>query len=136
MKGIERQYLRECIEALCKARFALLRLSCEEAVSKSSYGKGDSLYLDAAPEVAIIKTLCEDFDPHLPFITEEIGSSVKLRGTEDEVICFSDPMDRSKLLSEFLSKHTGKVETIFQDKKIIQDWESNYGGDVELLISP
>lgn len=47
MKGIERQYLRECINALCNARSALLSRSCEEAISKtSSYGKGDTLSLD------------------------------------------------------------------------------------------
>ncbi len=132
MKGIEQKYLKESIKALCSARSALLSLSCEEAISKSTYGKGDSLYLDAAPETEIIKTLCEDFDPHLPLVTEEIGSSVKLRGTEDEIIFFSDPMDRSKVLAEFLSKHYGTVETIFKADKTVEEWESNYGGNVEL----
>lgn len=132
MKGIERQYFRECIEALCRARSALINLSCEEAISKSTYGKGDSLYLDAVPEVEIIKALCEDFDPYLPLITEEIGSSVKLKGTEDEVVYFSDPMDRSKVLADFLSKHNGKVGTIFSQESAVKDWENTNGGDVEL----
>jgi len=132
MTVMERQYLRECIEALCKAYSALLHLNCDKAISKSSYGKGDSLYLDAAPEVTIIKTLCENFDPHLPLVIEEIGSSAELRGTEEEVVCFSDPMDRSKILAEFLSKHTGKVGPIFQELKTTKEWESNYGGNIEL----
>ena len=32
MNGLERQYLRECIQALCNARIALLKLNSDEAV--------------------------------------------------------------------------------------------------------
>jgi len=131
MKGIERQYLRECIEALGKARASLVRLSCEEAVSKSIYGKGDSLYLDAAPELSIIETLAE-FDPHLQLITEEICSSVKLRDSEDEVVYFSDPMDRSKVLAQFLKDRTGIVGEVFALKQTVSEWEEANGGNVEL----
>jgi hypothetical protein len=132
MQGIELQFMRECIEALCKARSALLSLSCSEAISKSNYGKGDSLCLDAAPEIAISRTLCDDFDRYLPLITEEIGSSIKLRGTEDEVVYFSDPMDRSKVLRTFLEKQNGKIKDIFEDKNIIDKWEAECGDKIEL----
>ncbi len=132
MKGIELQFLRECIEALCKARSALLSLSCEDAISKSNFGKGDTLWLDAAPEIAISKSLCDDFDRYVPLITEEIGSSDKLRGTEGEVVYFSDPMDRSKVLKNFLEKHTGKVKDIFNNENTINEWEAAYSDEIEL----
>ena len=134
MKGIEQQYLRVCIEALCKAHSALLQLSCEEAIAKTSYGKRDCLGLDAATEWEITKAICKDFDPYLPFITEEIGSAAELQDTRSEqVVCFSDPMDRSKPLAEFLSKYAKEtIESIFQQDKFIDEWEVTCGGDVEL----
>jgi hypothetical protein len=55
-----------------------------------------------------------------------------LRGTEDEAVYFSDPMDRSKVLREFLEKHTGKVKDIFSNKTTINEWEASYGDKVEL----
>jgi len=132
MKGIEKQYLRNCIKALCHARLALLRLSSEDAVEVIPYGKIDSLRLDAVPEIIISKTLCQEFDPHLPLITEEIGSSKKLKGSEDQLVCFSDPMDRSKVLRDFLKRRKGLLEQIFQEQRIIQEWEEKCGGDIEL----
>lgn len=132
MKGIEKQYLRNCIKALCYARLALLRLSSEEAVEPIRYGKADSLRLDAVPEIVMSETLCGKFDPHVPLITEEIGSSRKLDGTEDQFVCFSDPMDRSKVLCDFLSPRKGLLSRLFEDQRIIQEWEDNCGGEVEL----
>ena len=76
--------------------------------------------------------LCDKFDPHLPLITEEIGANVKLRDTEDEVVCFSDPLDRSRVLVEFLTNQSGKIETVFKNEKLIKVWESKFGGDIEL----
>ena len=132
MLGIERQFLRECVEALCNARNALLELTCEEAISRSKFGKGDTLYLDAAPELAIIKALCEEFDKYLPLITEEVGSSDKLRGIEHEAVFFSDPMDRSKILAQFLLGRNGKLAAVFSDEETVDDWENRFGGNIEL----
>lgn len=132
MWGIERKYLRECIEALCNARSSLLNLTCEEAISKSKRGKIDSLYLDSAPELLIIKTLCEDFDHHLPLITEEIGTSIRLNGTEDEAVYFSDPMDRSKVLADYLKGKEGTIDSVFKDIEAKKEWENKYGSNIEL----
>src|SRR5690242_5743190 len=107
MTGLERQYLRECVGALVRAREALLSLSCERARARVRYGKSDTLGLDASPEAALIRALCDDFDPHLTFITEETGDDVHLRGTEEEVVCFCDPMGRSKVLCGFLTGKSG-----------------------------
>jgi hypothetical protein len=132
MNGLERQYLRECVKALVKAREALFALSCERATASVSYGKSDTLGLDAAPESALIRSLCDEFDPHLPFVTEETGHDVVLRGTEEEVVCFSDPMDRSKVLGRFLSRRSGSVAEVFGDSQTVVDWERECGGDIEL----
>ena len=133
MKGIERQYLRACIKALCHARRQLLQLSSEDAIEQiQRYGKKDSLRLDAVPETVISDTLCDGFDPQLSLITEEIGSSGQLTGTEDQLVCFSDPMDRSKILAEFLSTRRGLLGRLFEDQRIIAEWEAECGGEVEI----
>lgn len=132
MKGLERQYLRECIKALVRAREALLSLECERAILRANYGKYDTLALDAAPEAALIRALCEDFDPHLLFVTEETGDDVVLRGSEDEVVCFSDPMDRSKVLAHFLSTRTGRLREALAPDIVKSDWERENGGNIEL----
>lgn len=133
MMGVEKHYLRACIKALCYARSELLELSSSHAIDNiPNWGKGDSLYLDAVPENAIIYTLRDEFDTYLPIITEEIGCTTNLRGSEEEVVCFSDPMDRSKILTESLMKHEGNLKVLFSDKNFIQEWEKSYGGDVML----
>jgi hypothetical protein len=135
MTGLERQYLRECVKALVKARDALLGLDCERAIARmgdGGYGKSDTLGLDAAPEAALIRSLCEEFDPHLPFVTEETGNEVHLRGTEEEVVCFSDPMDRSKVLARFLSGRSGRLAEVFASSETIPEWEETCGGDISL----
>jgi hypothetical protein len=132
MEGVERQYLRECINALCEARTALMELKCKDAVTSGSYGKSDTLLLDDRPEMVIIDVLSE-FDSHLPMITEEIGANKRLEGREDEFVCFCDPMDRSKVLSEFLARFPAEqVATVFQDSNVVREWESEGGGNVEL----
>lgn len=132
MTGLERQYLRECVKALARAREALLSLDCVRAASQVRYGKSDTLALDAVPEAALIRSLCEDFDPHLPFVTEETGQDVLLRGTEEEVVCFCDPMDRSKVLGRFLSGKQGTVQSVFADRETPPEWEAKCGGNIEL----
>lgn len=131
--GIAKQYLRACLKALCTARSRLLELSCDKAALEAApYGKTDSLSLDAVPEVAISRALCREFDPSLILVTEEVGSSAKLKGKEDELVCICDPMDRSELLSSFLKQHRGNLAQLFSEKKIISEWENHCGDDVEL----
>ena len=134
MNGIERQYLRECIQALCEARKSLLQLESEVAISPSDYGKGDSLCLDAYPELTILDSLCQDFDPYFVVITEEIGSNVTLRGSEEQFYCFCDPMDRSKFLHDFLKKknESGILQDILCKENIKDEWENECGGDIEV----
>lgn len=132
MKGIEHEYLRECIRALCEARVKLLALPCKNAVSEGEYGKSDSLALDDVPEITICDMLTE-FDPDLPLVTEEIGLSEKLRDTDDEFVCFLDPMDRSKVLANFLERFFEEtIATVFQNERMIKEWEAECGGDVEV----
>lgn len=132
MNGLEQQYLRECIKALCRARADLLSLECCQAASRHAGRKADTLLLDEMPEETIVTTLCRFYDPHLPLVTEERGTSVALRGSEDEVVCFVDPMDRSSVLARTLPEGTAKVAEVFADKDWIARWQDENGGDVEL----
>lgn len=132
MKGLERQYLRECIRALCEARSQFLNMSCKEAVAKGLYGKQDTLSLDGFPEMIIGDVLAE-FDPTTPLLTEEVGSNFKLRATEEEFICFSDPMDRSKVLAKFLEQYLDqKIVEVFSSQEALRNWENQCGGDIDL----
>lgn len=132
MKGLERQYLRECMRALCAARSQLLNMTCKEAISRGLYGKQDTLSLDGFPEMIIGDVLAE-FDPTTPLLTEEVGSNFKLRTTEEEFICFSDPMDRSKVLAAFLENFPDEqIEAVFNNPSYLEKWKAEYGGDIEL----
>jgi hypothetical protein len=132
MTGLERQYLRQCVKALIGARRALLALDCATAVAGLRYGKSDTLTLDARPEQALIRSLCEGFDPYLQFVTEETGHHVRLKGKEDEVVFFSDPMDRTVILAKFLKGRTAQLDEVFADPATIPAWEKECGGPIEL----
>jgi fructose-1,6-bisphosphatase/inositol monophosphatase family enzyme len=80
-------------------------LRYEQALQKVPYGKADTLELDATPENAIKHVLTEWFDPNLILITEEDSKKANLSGSDHEVVCFVDPLDGSKLLTEFLQNN-------------------------------
>ena len=106
-QGIEGIYCDVCIGALIAARRALLENSAQEMLSRTKYGKGDTLGLDAIPEIVIEKRL-NGFDKNAILITEELGSNTKNRWPSDSapdkqpIMFYCDPTDRSKFLKKFL----------------------------------
>src|SRR3989338_6756647 len=109
MQGIERTYCDECVRATVGAWKALMETSATEALNKVLYGKGDTLGLDAIPEINISEKL-RDFDNHAILVTEELDDIAKKRWPSDAdpvkqpLMFFSDPTDRSKQLGKFIEK--------------------------------
>ncbi len=109
MQGIERAYCDVCINATVGAWKALMESTAAEALRKVSYGKGDTLGLDAIPEITINGRL-NDFDEHAILITEELDDNAHRRWPTDSdpikqpLMFFSDPTDRSIELEKYIKK--------------------------------
>ena len=125
MQGIERNYCDVCINAVIGAWHELMDISCAEALREVRYGKGDTLGLDAVPELTIAKRLRE-FDKHAILITEELDDQVHRRWPTDSdpvkqpLMSFCDPTDRSDQLEEFL-KHISKNDLMAKVGKLTAD---------------
>jgi hypothetical protein len=108
-KKIESSYCDICCRALITAWRDLMETVPSEALSMTSYGKNDTMSLDAAPEI-IINNRLTDYDPHSILVTEELGKSARKNWptdslpTKQPLMFFSDPTDRSKYLKKFIKK--------------------------------
>lgn len=109
MKGIERSYCDVCINALVGAWRTLMESYFIDVLGRTIYGKDDTLGLDAIPELTITHRLL-DFDPHAILVTEECDDQNRRRWptdsdpTKQPLMFFSDPIDGSRELCEFLRK--------------------------------
>ena len=73
MVGIEEAYCNAVIKALLLANYNLLEATIVDALQRTSvWGKGDTLGLDAIPEIAILECL-KSFDQYAIMLTEETG---------------------------------------------------------------
>ncbi|KPJ54942.1 hypothetical protein AMJ47_02635 [Parcubacteria bacterium DG_72] len=140
MQGIERKYCDVCINALIGAWRELMEVSGAETLRKVPYGKGDTLGLDAIPEITITGRLRE-FDGHAILITEELDEQAHRRWPTDSdpvkqpLMFFSDPTDRSSQLEEFfkrLSKdnQTAKIGNLIADCDHEKLWEEMFEAPV------
>ena len=133
MKGCNEAYCDAAINALIAAASNLQQTSVVEALSSTPYGKGDTLGLDAIPEIEIM-TWLKDFDPGSVLVTEELGSSLSqgwgvggnLR--QHPIIFFCDPTDRSSELKRFLqvfAKDHGSrtVGDLIRDERTLRVWD-------------
>lgn len=109
MQGIERAYCNECIQAVISAWKVLMETTAAEALKKVRYGKGDTLGLDAIPEISISERL-RRFDDHAILVTEELDDVAQKRWPTDAssvkqpLMFFSDPTDRSRQLKKFIEE--------------------------------
>lgn len=109
MQGIEREYCDVCINALIGAWRELMEVTGAETLRQVRYGKGDTLGLDAIPEITI-KGRLESFDNHAILITEELDDQARRRWPTDSdpikqpLMFFCDPTDRSIQLKEFFER--------------------------------
>ncbi len=148
MQGIEQTYCNICINAVIGAWCELKESSVAEALRPSRYGKGDTLGLDAGPEITIVGRLRE-FDQHAILITEELDDQAHRRWPTDSdpirqpLMFFCDPTDRSvqlKLFLETISRDNdpaAKVGTLMNDCKpsAKQKWEELIEGPAEITGS-
>jgi len=142
MQGIEKAYCNACINALVRAWHELMEVNFAETLRKVEYGKGDTLGLDAVPELTISKRL-RSFDRHSLLITEELDEFAHRRwptGSDpikQPLMFFSDPTDRSKQLELFFQRISGsnklaKVGEIMKECESEKVWEEMFEAPVEI----
>jgi hypothetical protein len=122
--------------AVLKAYYDFRHSSVEDALRPiSSYGKKDTLGMDAGPEIVICEELGR-YDAGAVVITEEIGSGTKLSDTfrpndpqTFRTVFISDPTDRSTPLKKFLAAFPKeqKIGDIFGDPDSKGKWEEKFG---------
>ncbi len=142
MQGIERTYCDVCVNSLIGAWIGLMESNGRETLRETKYGKGDTLGLDAIPEITIGGRLTE-FDSHAILITEELDEQAHRRWPTDSdpskqpLMFFSDPTDRSSQLKEFfeyISKDspTEKIGNIMNECNPEQLWEKMFEAPVSI----
>jgi len=128
MQGIERNYCNVCIKALISAWMRLMEVPCAETLRPVKYGKGDTLGLDAIPEITISNRIRE-FDNHAIFITEELDDRAHRHWPTDSnpesqpLMFFCDPTDRSSQLKKFFER-ISKKDPIARAGDIMKDCDS------------
>lgn len=135
MQGIEQAYADVCIKALLEANFNLLDTSITVVTAAATaYGKGDTLALDAIPEIGIETTLAR-FDDDAILITEELGQKFAERMDTCHgvlpTLFFCDPTDRSSYFCKFLQdQQRGEAATrvgdVIRAPDTIAAWEQAY----------
>ncbi len=138
MQGVETSHLNAAIAAVLKAYYDFRKSTVEDALRPiATYGKPDTLGMDAGPEI----TICEElgrYDAGAVVITEEIGSKGASRFSDPfrpndpqsfRTVFISDPTDRSNQLREFLTGFPKEVEisSIFGSKEATDQWEAKFG---------
>lgn len=108
MQGVERSHCNATIGIILSAAKDLWNATVEEALRPvHGYGKGDTLGMDAMPEIIIAKGLL-DYDASCVVITEEVGWKGNAHFVRSDnprsvpTIFISDPTDRSSQLKAFL----------------------------------
>jgi len=133
MKGFNVAYCDAAIAALLAANSNLMQTSVKEALGSTVYGKGDTLGLDAIPEIEITSQIGR-FDPDAVLVTEEFGKTdtrywpPHSDPDHQPVIFFCDPTDRSKELGQFLQKYlpsqpSTKVGDLIHQQETKQVWK-------------
>jgi len=137
MIGIEKAYCNVCISAVITAWRSLMELPAAQLLSYSKYGKGDTLTLDAIPEITIDQRI-KSFDKYGILVTEEFTEKSALNWPDDPepvrqpLMLFSDPTDRSSQLGVFLKhisqgKETNKMGDLLADINPVEVWETVHG---------
>lgn len=134
MQGKEIAYCNLGLKVITGAILELMNIPVEEALSKVKYGKGDTLGLDAVPELSILDGV-NTFDNMAVVITEETDKFTapywndSSNPKDQYFMLFSDPTDRSKFLQYFLEKlangSMGKqIGELLEEKNAVELWEN------------
>lgn len=123
------------IKGLLSGYYNLCRTTVLEALeSPRSFGKPDTLNLDAIPELAIASTL-HMHDPFAVVITEESGARDKFRYNQSRdprqfpTVFLCDPIDRSSQFKRLLERDKTHdfVREVLQDPAAKPLWEEQFG---------
>lgn len=136
MQGIEQTYCNVCINALVGAWRQMMEANGNEALKGVPYGKGDTLSLDATPEINIANRI-ETFDKHAILITEELDDQTIRRWPTDAdpikqpLMFFCDPTDGSSPFKTFLEELTRddraqKIGRLMEARDPEKMWESMF----------
>jgi len=142
MQGVEVSHLNAAISAVLLAYRDFTNSTVEDALRKvATYGKKDTLGMDAGPEITICEELAR-YDSGAVVITEEIGSkglmfSDTFRPNEPHTfrtVFICDPTDRSNQLKAFLAKFPKemRIGDIFADPETKCKWESEFGAPASI----
>jgi hypothetical protein len=141
MQGVEKSHCNATIEAVLTAYFAFLHATVEEALRPiHAYGKGDTLGMDAMPEITIIEVL-QRYDKFCIVITEETGfkEMIHLVNSSDprrfRTVFLSDPTDRSAQLKKLLEQVEDKsvrVLDVIRNDATRKKWEAQFGSPAEI----
>jgi len=135
MQGIEKAYCDVCIQALINAWQVLMEKPVADNLRRVRYGKGDTLGLDAATEIAIYQQVIS-FDQHAILVTEELDTlsrdrwPVEVDPIKQPLMLFSDPTDRSRQLEKFLTsiaptkeQQSEKTASLIKKYDVVVEWE-------------
>ncbi len=142
MQGVEISYLNAVIKASIKAYYDFRNFTVEDALQPiRTYGKKDTLGMDAGPEI----TICEElgrYDAGAVIVTEETGTkgirlSDTFRANDPQTfrtVFICDPTDRSNQLKAFLIDFPKekKIGEIFGEPSAIAKWEKKFSGPVSI----
>jgi hypothetical protein len=143
MQGVEISHLNAAIAAVLKAYYDFRHSTVEDALRPiATYGKKDTLGMDAGPEIIICEEL-RRYDAGAVVITEEIGSrGVSMNGDTfrsndpqtSRTVYISDPTDRSNQLKAFLAKFPKeqKIGDIFGEEETIRRWEKDFSAPASI----
>lgn len=134
MQGKEIAYCNLGLKVITGAILELMNIPVEEALSRVNYGKGDTLGLDAIPELSILDGV-NMFDNMAVVITEETDKFTAPQWNDSSnpkdqyFTLFSDPTDRSKFLQYFLQKLANenlgkKIGELLEEKNAAEFWEN------------
>ncbi|MBI4127808.1 MAG: hypothetical protein HY459_01925 [Parcubacteria group bacterium] len=140
MQGVEMSHCNAVVEAVLSAYYSFMASTAEEALKPVlTYGKSDTLGLDATPEINIVEHL-QRYDHYAVVITEETGEqNLHLSDSRDprkyRTIFVSDPTDRSRQIKEVLEtiQDRGRqVGEIFRSKELQEQWEQRFGAPASI----
>ena len=141
MQGVEKAHLNAAMTAALKAYYDFRHSTVEDALRKiATYGKKDTLGMDAGPEIIICEEL-KRYDAGAVVISEEIGAGNRLSDTfrpndpqTFRTVFVSDPTDRSNQLKTFLAQFPKemKIGDIFGSPATKEKWEKEFEAPVSI----
>jgi len=143
--GIEEAYCNTAISAVLHANHSLLESRIEEVLQDINvWGKGDTLGLDAKPEITIAERI-KRFDQYAILLTEERGEDANplARGSAGysggpRTFFICDPTDRSAQLKHFLElareqpSKPIKVGDVVNAEGARKQWEDLFGAPASI----